>query len=141
MSSNVNQDTYIVTGATGGIGKALVKELVNRNVARVILACRNTALASQLIADYNGADTKLLTIHLDLESFDSVIAFADEVKSRGYMVKALLNNAGTMRGEVRKTSDGDESVKRWFGDSIHHIHDKTYCRISRKLGCSFEKTS
>ena len=102
--------TYIVTGATGGIGKAITEGLIAGGAGRVILACRNTAKAQSLIASLDRRDTELEAIQLDLESFDSVRRCAAEVAERGYMVDGLFNNAGTMPGEMRLTADGYESA-------------------------------
>lgn len=106
----MNGRVYIVTGATGGIGKAITESLIAGGAAVVILACRNTAKAQSLISSLDSGDTKLEALQLDLESFDSVKRFAATVAERGYTVDGLFNNAGTMPGEMRLTADGYESA-------------------------------
>lgn len=106
-------DTYIVTGATGGIGSALVEALMHRRAPHIILACRNIERARQLI-DHLSASTTSSTIftamHLDLTSMASVDKFAEQFLSMKLPLKALLNNAGTMPGGVHITTDGYEEA-------------------------------
>lgn len=107
------KSVYIVTGATGGIGKAIVEELCDRlEVETVILACRNVEKASLLAAGMKAVcpDKEILAMPLDLESFASVKAFARDIIVRGWTVKALIHNAGTMPSDVRVTDDGFESA-------------------------------
>lgn len=105
-----NKDAYIVTGATGGIGQSLVSDLVDRNVGHVILACRNMEKAQDVIFTHNNADTDLIAMPLDLESFSSVREFAKLVINKDFRIKGIIHNAGTMPGELRVTKDGYESA-------------------------------
>lgn len=102
--------TYIVTGATGGIGKAIVKGLTERGAARVILACRNIAKARQLIESLQPGMTELTAMEVDLESLESVRRFAKAVAASGLSIDGLFNNAGTMPGGMSLTADGYESA-------------------------------
>lgn len=105
-----NMGVYIVTGATGGIGSAIVRGLVERNVSRIVLACRNVQRANAVAEELPASGSDIEVLRLDLEDFSSVEAFVDEIKKRGEKVRALINNAGTMPGEVRITRDGYESA-------------------------------
>ena len=51
----------IVTGASSGIGKALVIELMSKN-AKVVMASRNKAVLDEIINKYNFKDTDILTV-------------------------------------------------------------------------------
>lgn len=107
------KDVYIVTGATGGIGKAIVSGLCRRPKAiTVVLACRNVARAGELAFELGKeyADKDIHVIKLDLESFASVRDFVGEITVRGYRIKGLIHNAGTMPGNLRVTDDGYESA-------------------------------
>lgn len=107
------KEVYIVTGGTGGIGKAIVADLCGRDeVKSILLACRNVAKTQQFASDMamKSPAKEFIVIPLDLESFASVRAFAEEVINRGYEVRALFHNAGTMPGDVRVTTDGYESA-------------------------------
>lgn len=102
--------TYIVTGATGGIGKAITEGLTVRGAGRVILACRNLTKARKVIGSLDPGSTVLEAKELDLESFESVRQFAAEIIAEGVSIDGLFNNAGTMPGEMRLTADGYESA-------------------------------
>lgn len=111
--------TYIVTGATGGIGEAIVRLLINRaeserHPAEIILACRNSqkaenlisALTAQLQCNY----AQLRFLPLDLESFDVVRQFVATIDKENIKISTLFNNAGTMPGKMYLTVDGHESA-------------------------------
>jgi NAD(P)-dependent dehydrogenase (short-subunit alcohol dehydrogenase family) len=103
--------TYIVTGATGGIGRAIVEALIANRAEHIVLACRNVARAEALIASIGVAKTvKLEARKLDLQSFDSVRQFALGVRADGLVVSGLMNNAGIMPGGVSLTVDGYEAA-------------------------------
>ncbi len=107
------KEAYIVTGATGGIGKAILTGLCRSpEKITVVLACRNVAkaglLASELMGKY--ADKDIHVIKLDLESFASVRDFAGKITAGGYRIKGLIHNAGTMPGKLCVTDDGFESA-------------------------------
>lgn len=100
----------IVTGATGGIGKAIVRGLVARGAATIILACRNEAKAEAMAAEIDFGATRPEVMKLDLESLESVREFAGAVMDKGYVIDCLFNNAGTMPGQMKLTVDGLESA-------------------------------
>lgn len=104
--------TYIVTGATGGIGSAIADALVRRGERRVILACRDTAradaLAARLKEAYPSSLTELLPIRIDLGNMASVRQFAETVVRDCQPLTALINNAGTMPSRVTLSDDGIE---------------------------------
>ncbi len=104
-----NDGVYIVTGATGGIGRAITKALTERG-CKVVLACRNTDKAERLVNELGSCGAGCDILRLDLSSLSSVRAAAREVASRRYIINALINNAGTMPGKLTVTDDGYEEA-------------------------------
>ncbi|XP_065075068.1 retinol dehydrogenase 13 [Ochlerotatus camptorhynchus] len=105
----VRDQVIIVTGASGGIGKELCKELVRRS-AHVIMACRDLEKGDQarqsIIREIPGASLELVS--LDLRSFDCVRRFVREVESQHGQVDVLINNAGIIFHPEGSTTDGFE---------------------------------
>jgi len=103
----------IVTGATGGIGRAIVEALMRRGVHEICMACRNISRAENLAAELRatiGGPTRLSCRQLDLESLASVRKFASGCAADNIKISVLFNNAGTMPGGVHLTADGFESA-------------------------------
>ncbi|XP_015785077.1 retinol dehydrogenase 14 [Tetranychus urticae] len=109
--------TVLITGATQGIGKSTAIELAKRG-AKLILACRNIDQANQLaqqIRETTGAD--VTTIHLDLDSLQSVKKCANTILGSVDRLDILINNAGMAGADERKvTNDGFEKVMQ-----VNHI--------------------
>ncbi|XP_064485718.1 retinol dehydrogenase 11-like isoform X2 [Ornithodoros turicata] len=103
--------TVVITGANAGIGKETAKDLVKRG-ARVILACRNmqkASVAAREILDDTGRT--VVVKRLDLCSFKSVRAFADDVIANEERLDVLINNAGIVPFPDRvETADGFEQT-------------------------------
>jgi NAD(P)-dependent dehydrogenase (short-subunit alcohol dehydrogenase family) len=102
--------TAIVTGASGGIGYEIARELAVHG-AHVVLACRDhdrAARAASLIAA-DGPDDVPETAELDLASLESVRRFAGTFGERHEKLDILVNNAGIAGGPRRETTDGFEA--------------------------------
>lgn len=72
--------TYIVTGATSGIGKATAEELAKRN-ARVIMACRNRDKCVAVRRDIvlSTRNKQVFCRQCDLADFDSIKNFVEKL--------------------------------------------------------------
>jgi NAD(P)-dependent dehydrogenase (short-subunit alcohol dehydrogenase family) len=104
----------IVTGASAGIGSETTRVLALRG-AEVCMACRDlekaAAVRDELIAGSDGAipPARLRLARLDLASLASVRAFANEYLTSGRPLQLLVNNAGIMIPDLRRTEEGFES--------------------------------
>jgi NAD(P)-dependent dehydrogenase (short-subunit alcohol dehydrogenase family) len=98
----------LVTGATGGLGEAVVEHLA-RHGAEVVLAARDerklAATLGRLARDVPGA--VLGPLVLDLADLSAVRRAAAEAASYGPL-HLLLNNAGVMATPYARTRDGFE---------------------------------
>jgi retinol dehydrogenase 12 len=98
MSTDDRRDlagrTFLVTGATSGIGRVTTLRLAARE-ATVVVACRSAPKAAELVGEV-AATTGGAAEHvpLDLADLDSVRACAKVVADRGQPVDVLVNNAG-----------------------------------------------
>lgn len=106
----MKNSAHIVTGATGGIGQAIVEHLVKEKAGTIILACRNAAKAQVLIDRFSGCGSEIIHYPLNLMSFASIRQMANQVKETGLIVMTLYNNAGTMPGDVIISEDGYEAA-------------------------------
>lgn len=106
----------VVTGATSGIGLHTARELAMAG-AHVIMACRNTKIASELAQEWerqqkqaNRDPLSIEVLELDLMSLSSVRSFAANLVSRQVPLHILINNAGIYKmGEPQQFSkDGNE---------------------------------
>lgn len=109
-SKEMDRDgTIIITGASGGIGRALTRALA-RHGKRIIMACRNLDTAEvvrqAILAENN--DTDIETMPLDLASLKSVRHFTQTLTNRNEKISVLINNAGVMNKDFRRTEEGFE---------------------------------
>ncbi|XP_058443792.1 retinol dehydrogenase 12 [Malaya genurostris] len=109
-TNTIRDQIVVVTGANGGIGRELCKELVRRS-AHVIMACRSMEngdrVMQSIIREIPGASLELLP--LDLRSFDCIRRFARELQTRHTQIDALVNNAGIIFHPEEQTVDGFET--------------------------------
>ena len=104
---------FIVTGANCGIGKGVVRLLLQEGGKKVILACRSEERGEEALQDIirelgdedvkNRAEVR----RLDLSDLSSVRGFVESLNSP---VRCLINNAGVadFYGNRKKTVDGFE---------------------------------
>jgi len=108
--------TYLLTGATSGIGRATALALAGRG-ARLVLACRSAERARALVeqVEAGSGPGRAVAVPLDLADLASVRACAAGVVARGEPVHVLVNNAG-VAGVRGSTAQGFELT---FG--VNHL--------------------
>lgn len=125
----------VVTGANSGVGYETARALALGGARAVILACRDPvagAEAARAIQDEAAAEAaaashapdassperetsekchspcRVSCLRVDLESFASVVAFADAFKALNLPLHLLVHNAGLMPAPFKRTIDGHE---------------------------------
>src|SRR5437773_1814466 len=92
-SRDMHNKVALVTGASGGIGKACALALADAG-ARVALAARRKEKLEEVAAEIRARSREAYVIELDLASDDSIKqAFAATAKEFG-RIDILINNAG-----------------------------------------------
>jgi NAD(P)-dependent dehydrogenase (short-subunit alcohol dehydrogenase family) len=95
----LDEQTVLVTGATGGLGRALVQRLAEHR-ATVVAHGRSSERLDQLVADVEGSTGQRVdAVQADLSSLGEVDRLADTVRERYPDLTVLVNNAGVGFGE------------------------------------------
>lgn len=99
----------LVTGATGGIGKAVAKALA-RDGATVAVVGRTQQRAEEAVQDIQASvpGAKLEALACDLSSPTSIRSAVEEFLTRRHELHVLVNAAGVFRKERHVTPDGLE---------------------------------
>ncbi len=93
MTAQLAQKTVWITGASSGIGKALVAEAAKRG-ANVVMSARNTAALKKIQAEFGLNGTNSLIIPLDLSRYARFDAAVKAVLKKFGSVDILINNGG-----------------------------------------------
>jgi NAD(P)-dependent dehydrogenase (short-subunit alcohol dehydrogenase family) len=108
---NSTSRIVIITGANSGIGRAAVHRFAS-NGHTVVMACRSvmrsTPVREEAVAASGNAQVELM--ELDMSSFASIRAFAEEFRHRHDRLDVLIQNAGYfLHGSpYRLSTDGIE---------------------------------
>ncbi len=99
----------IITGATSGIGYETAKKLYLAG-HHLVLGNRNHEKAKKLKKELLNLnkDGKVDMLHIDLSSFSSIKAFANEVINNYDKIDVLINNAGVFMREEAYTEENFE---------------------------------
>lgn len=109
----------LVTGANGGIGQALVKELVERGAAMVYAGMRNIQPLADL-GEYGQG--RVVALRLDVTQQESVAAAAAQCQE----VDLLINNAGVNHCKSLLDYDGLKSAREEI--SVNYLGTLAMCR-------------
>ena len=105
--NNKKSNVVLVTGATGGIGKSIVKKYAGQGFTLAI-ADRDEDEANKLANEINHNDGKAMVFSGDLLDQNYCNNLISEVQTKLGGVGILINNAGFMsRGDITQTSDED----------------------------------
>lgn len=96
----------VVTGASAGIGAAIVKDLANAGINVVGLA-RRTDKVEQLINDLGNTSGQIYAYKCDVGDHESVRAAFNWIEEKFGCIHILINNAGTARN-VQILDESDE---------------------------------
>lgn len=99
--------TALVTGASSGIGEAVVRELVKSGY-RVICAARRIERLNGLAADFGPS---ALPVALDLRDSSSIRTLKERLPLEWRIVDVLVNNAGHDVGGRKRFDEG--SIEDW----------------------------
>ena len=97
----------LVTGATGAIGKAIARQIAEKQAYQVVLACRNEKKARQAVRDIAQAtgNSQVRYELVDVSRPSSVQALAE--RWRGPL-HVLVNNAAVTPRRRQETPEGIE---------------------------------
>ncbi len=98
--------TWLVTGASGGIGAAIAR-LAHARGARVLAAARSREKLMQL---QGAGDTgRLQPLPADFASIGDTRRLVQELRTRGERIDVLVNNVGVLQDRFERTPEGLES--------------------------------
>ncbi|MCL4780532.1 MAG: SDR family NAD(P)-dependent oxidoreductase [Gammaproteobacteria bacterium] len=109
MSASASATTFLVTGATNGIGKATALALA-RQKASVILHGRDPARLEATLAELRTAsgNPALYPVRADFASLAEVAALAAQLRREFPGTSVLVNNAGLLTDHRQLSVDGFE---------------------------------
>lgn len=107
LSADFTGQTWVVTGATGGIGRAIVEGATRRG-ATVIALARSRDKLDALVRETPGPGRVVPQV-VDLSLVADTRRAAKELITRGKRVDVLVNNVGLLLDDLSVTSEGFET--------------------------------
>lgn len=105
----MNGKVALVTGGTSGIGKEIVKELLDKGCR--VITCYHSNLENANETKEEFKDKDLLVIKCDISNEDEVIKMFNTVKENYGHIDYLVNNAGTFIDSLIKDFNIDDFKK------------------------------
>ncbi|KAI9061964.1 NAD-P-binding protein [Trametes sanguinea] len=105
--------SWLVTGASRGIGLELVRQLLSSSQNIIVAACRNPEKATTLHRLQDSSRGRLHIVQLDVSDFDSVRASAKQLEPiLGKIgLDYLINNAGILTQDTAFTLDPEQFLQ------------------------------
>jgi 3-oxoacyl-[acyl-carrier protein] reductase len=99
----------LVTGASGGIGAAISRELAHAGAAVALSYAHDAARADELARELAGAGARVLTAGADLSDREALGQLVDDVERELGPVDVLVPNAGVgrIRQAIEDVTDSD----------------------------------
>lgn len=94
--SELEPRIVLVTGGSGGLGKAIARAFAARG-HRVVVVARDQARLQLTAADISASGGRVLPLRCDVTDREQVHSLAAEIASRWGAVQVLVNNAGIAR--------------------------------------------
>jgi len=101
-----------VTGASSGIGEALVYELAKRN-CKLILSARREAELQRVKKNTNLPDEQILILPIDLEQFKDAQTWVNKVIEKFSTIDILINNGGISQKSLAMETTETVEQKFW----------------------------
>lgn len=106
IDADLDGQTVVITGATGGLGRAAAERLANMG-ARTIVVGRSP---EKLAAVQSEIDGDVIGYRADLSSMDEIRSLASSLLSDEERIDVLVNNVGVLLPEREVTSEGIEKT-------------------------------
>lgn len=132
MSTKIEGQVALVTGANRGIGKATVKSLIEAGASKVYLAVRNLDSTSDLVNEYG---SKVSPIFVDVSQQSAISELANQTQD----VNIVVNNAGVLEPSGLLEPESEQSLEKEFNVNVLGLlrMSKAYAPILEKNGGAF----
>ena len=120
----INGKNIVVTGASSGIGKSILEELLEQGDNRILAACRR----AEMIADYGD---KVIPFSCDLSTKEGVDALVDRAEEVFDKIDIFFCNAGAPYYERFDYEDWDRVQRIFDLNTVGHIY--TYSKYLHHL--------
>jgi dehydrogenase/reductase SDR family member 12 len=107
LQADFKGQTWVVTGATAGIGRAVVEGATRRG-ATVLALARSREKLDALVRSSSGPG-RVIPLVVDLSLVADTRRAAGEIVSRGAPVDVLVNNVGLLLDDLSTTAEGFET--------------------------------
>ncbi|GJE98192.1 SDR family oxidoreductase [Phanerochaete sordida] len=141
--ADLSGKVVVVTGASRGVGKATAVAMAQAGARGVVLFARSSldaAKAECLAAAREGSGLEVLTLAVDIENNDQVVAAAKTVEGVFGRVDIVVNNAGYIEQyNLLADSEPDEWWKS-FEVNIRGTYQVTRAFLPLLIKCGGDKT-
>jgi len=108
-SDNMHGKVVLITGGTGGIGRASAEALAHKGATTLIVGRhRETGEAAVTDIKANSGNNAIAFFPADLSSQNEIRQLAQSVTVRYPHIHVLINNVGNMQPQRKQTADGIE---------------------------------
>lgn len=105
MSHYFNDKVIWITGASSGIGEALVKELASKSTAKIILSSRKKEQLFTVTEKAGLPGNRFAVLPLDLADYKNMPDIAAKAIEKFGKIDLLINNAGLSQRSLAIETD------------------------------------
>ncbi len=92
--------TAVITGGTRGIGRAIVNELAKEGINVAFNYLKSNDLAKEIEKELTSSSVKVKGYEVNIENFESVKKWVDDIKKDFGPIDILVNNAGIINDKA-----------------------------------------
>ena len=129
----MTENYVLVTGAAGGLGSAISRELASRGIGLILHYNSRSAEASDLKKEVEKMGVNAETVSADLSNLEGLEKLHSKISDMGVSLSGIVNNAGTSRpGNASNIKEDD-----W--DFVQNVNVKGPVMLVSKLNHLFAK--